>query len=256
MRLLATLLILFPSLLVGQELQTAFPSLLPVTNEVTEIKQRSFNRGFWPSGWKSLYLYEHGRLVRQINHFRGELRMDETYEYIESANSLRIKHIYTDKEDYALTFNYFNDRDELIKSELFFDQDTLSPQWLCHNFQFDSLRGVVNFEQTRYYPESRQSTECYELKFQNNRLLERLTLDSCNTVTKRESIEFRDNRTAFQIIDHMNPEVVVVGGRSEQGIQRYLYKLDKRGNWIKRYYVTANGRKILEIKRKIKYRGA
>ena len=181
--------------------------------------------------------------------------MDETFEYTQADNSLRVKQIYTDQEDYALTINYFNERDELIKSELYFDQDTLNPQWLCHSFQYDSLEGVVKFKRTNYYSESRQSSECFELKFQNSRFIERLTFDSCKTVTKRESIEFQDNRSVFQVIDHMNPEVVVVGGRSEQGIQRYIYKLDKRGNWIKRYYVKANGRKTLEIKRKIIYEG-
>jgi len=253
MRPLLILLIVNPFLLFAQELATAFPESIPITEDVVELKQRNFNRGFLPSGWKSLYQYQNGRLIRQRNYFRGELRLDETYEYTEFPNSLEIKNIYTDKEDYSLTINYFNDQRQLIKSEMFFDQDTINPQWVCHNFKYDSVSQQVTFERTNFYSNSRQRSECYELKFTNNRLLNRLTFDSCNVITKKESIEFRNNRTVFRTIDHMDPEVVILGARSEEGIQRFLYRIDKRGNWTKRYFISSSGMRFLEIKNKIKY---
>ena len=140
-----------------------------------------------------------------------------------------------------------------MKSELYFDQDTLNPEIVSDNFKYDSLGRIVRFERTSFYPQPRSSTKCYELNYTGKKLTEIITYDSYKIRTKRDLIEFRNNRTAFEIIDHMNPDVVILGGRSEQVIQRYLYKLDKRGNWIKRYYVKSNEKKILEIKRRIKY---
>lgn len=253
MRLFTLLLIFSPCWLFCQEMNTAFPELLPVTDDVTEIRQRNFNHGFWPNGWKSLYRYKGGKLIRQTNYFRGELRMDETFEYTESINQVKIKSTYTDKKNYSLTVNQYNERGRLIKSELFLDQDTINPYWLCHKFQYDTLREVVKFERISFYPNDRQSIDCHELRYSKGRLMEKLTYDSCISVSQRDYIAFRNSRKAFRVVDFMNPDVIVTGGRSEKGIQRYLYKLDKRDNWFKRYYVRSNGRKILEIKRKIKY---
>ncbi|MEL6557781.1 MAG: hypothetical protein AAFQ94_06320 [Bacteroidota bacterium] len=253
MKLLATFFILFPGLIIGQDLATAFPEFLPVTNDVIEIRQRSFKRGFLPSGWKSTYHFKDGRLMRQTNYFRAELRMDEVYEYKASPGSLIVRNIYTDKKNYSLTIHHFDGPGKLIKSELFFDQDTINPQWIDDHFEYDSLTETVRFKRTNYYPNNRQFTKCIEMKLSNGRLMEQLMLDSCNEVTQREYIEYLSDRKVFNVIDYMNSEVVVTGGRSEQGVQRYLYKLDKKGNWTKRYYVRANGRKILDIKRKIRY---
>jgi hypothetical protein len=61
-------------------------------------------------------------------------------------------------------------------------------------------------------------------------------------------------KTINETIDHQDLEVVIPGARSEGGIQRYRYNFDKKGNWTKRYYVTSSGRKIKDIKRRIKYK--
>jgi hypothetical protein len=253
MRILLTLLLLNPFLVVGQNFSRTLPELLSVSTDVVEIKQRSFNRGLFPSRWKSYYQYNNGKLKQQVNHFKNELRMDETYEYTESENILRVKKSYTNKEDYSLTVSHFDSFGRLVKYELYFDQDTLNPEIKSNNFVYDSSDRIISFQRTKYFQNSRSQTDCYGLGYKNNKLTEISIRGSCNTISHKDQLEYLSEKSVFRTIDHMDPNVVVVGGRSEQGIQRYLYKLDKQGNWVKQYYVKSNGRKILEIKRRIKY---
>lgn len=251
--LLIILWLLFPLLAIGQHLKTAFPDPIPVTNDVIEIEQRSFNRSFWPSGWTSVYQYNEGRLIRQVNHFKGELRMDETYEHTETRNQIKIKNIDIDEKNCSIVVNDFDDDGKLIQSELYFEKDAINPEWKHHNFVYDTLNKKMKFERTSFVFNRREVTTYYEYAFSNNRLFDEKTLDDSGAVTRQERTEWLNERTVFRIIDHKNPETVVLGAHSEQGIQRYLYKLDKRGNWVKRYYVKADGGRLLEIKRKIRY---
>ena len=80
MRLFSVLLLFLPLKVFGQDFSKTLPEVLPVTQGVVEIKQTNYNRGFFPSRWKSFYRYDNGKLMRQINYFRGELSMDEIYE--------------------------------------------------------------------------------------------------------------------------------------------------------------------------------
>lgn len=254
MRLFLILFSFLPLIVSGQSFSNTLPELLPEMNDIIEIKQRNFIRGFLPSGWRGLEQYDSGRLVRRVSHFRHKLRMDESFEYTKSTNLLRIKNIYTNKEDYSLTINHYDSLRRLVKSELYFDQDTLNPEIVSDNFKFNSLGQVISFERTHFYQNSRRQTDCYELGYSNNRLTEIISRDSCASISKMDMIQYVNSKSANRTINHMNPEVIVVGGRSELGVERYLYKFDKHGNWIKRYFVKSTGRKILEIKRRIKYK--
>ena len=78
---------------------------------------------------------------------------------------------------------------------------------------------------------------------------------NCDSINKTITIEYdQKGNPVFETIDHHDTTAVITGGRSEKGMQRYKYLYDKNGNWIKRYYVTSEGRSILEIKRGIKYK--
>lgn len=254
MRSLTILLFsLFPLLIFGQDYTKNLPELLTVTDDVIEIKQSNYNWWLLKSGWRSLYQYENGKLLRQINHYRGELRMDDFYEYTESDKNYIIRHSYTKKEGYSITINQFDNQSRLLKSDLYFDQDTLNPQSTYHSFSFDSLNRIVSYKRTSSNFDYESYTDCYEIKYEQNRPSSKIILDSCTRVTQKRTIQYKSKRSALYVHDWMNPDAIITGGRSENGVARYLYKFDKRGNWTKRFYVKSNGIRILDIKRKIKY---
>ncbi len=208
----------------------------------------------FPSGWKSNYYYVDGNLVRQINYFKGELRLNERFEYNESIRSLTIKCIHTDTSEYTETQNTFDSLGRLEKSAIYLNEGISSPSLLIHNFQFDSIERIISYERTNLYQKAGSLTDCYEFKYHDNKLSAIIKYDSCKTIGQEVRIEYASQRSALVNIDHQNPEIVALGGRSENGVQRYLYKLDDRGNWIKRYYLGSNGTRILEIKRKVTYK--
>ena len=73
----------------------------PVTDEVLEIKQINFN-GLFRSGWKSLYSYRDGHLLRQRNYFKDELRYDLKCEDTKGENWRKKKEIYTKDKDFSI----------------------------------------------------------------------------------------------------------------------------------------------------------
>jgi hypothetical protein len=223
----------------------------PVTDEVLEIKQINFN-GLFRSGWKSLYSYRDGHLLRQRNYFKDELRYDLKCEYTKGENWRKKKEIYIKDKDFSIEMTYYS-RDGLIERLEFFSQkDTLTPVIVWSNFKYE----YKNLQSCKASHQSKISnwTTCYEYKYQKGKIKSILSFDSCAKLTK--SVEVIYNSSGYpvnEIIDFQNPESVVTGGRSENGVIRFYYKFDKRGNWTKRYYVTSSGRKIREIKRKITY---
>jgi len=232
----------------GQE----FVKAIPVSKDVLTIDQISFKNKFSKSGWRSTYYYDNGNLIRQVNFYKNELRMDENFAYNYSNNSLKVKQNYTDEKGFSITLSYFDSLGRVSKSELYYSKDTINPVILSHNFVYSQNGKLISYKST--FIKTNQS-DCFEFKYENDQLKELLFYNDCIKLSKKTRLSYdKNNIPVFEEIDYQDSNAVITGARSERGMQRFFYVFDKRGNWTKRYFVTSKGRKILEIKRKITYK--
>lgn len=239
------------SLVTSQSFGQPFREIMPVTVDVTEIKQINFN-GLFRNGWRSIKSYHQGELVRHRSYFKSELRADDSYAYASGENWKTKKHIYDDEKGFSIDKTYYTSEGVIEKAEFFFDEDTLHPAtvWRKLTYKDGNLQSCL----ATHYGKFRNWTICYEYTYHEGKISSVLTYDSCAELTDSLTITYNSKGyPAYQIIRQYDPRIVVAGGRSENGFQRFYYKFDKRGNWVKRYYVTSSGRRIKEIKRKIEY---
>lgn len=229
-----------------------FVEVRPVSKDVLKIKLISFKNIFTKSGWRSQYFYENGNLLRQINYYKNELRMDENYTYINGINSIKVKQNYTNKKGFSITITNFDSLKKISKSELYFSNDTINPVSLRNNFVYSNNGKLISYKSTHI--KTNQSV-CLEFKYENGQLKEELLYNDCQRLTKKTTISYdKMGNPVFEEIDYQDPNSVITGARSERGMQRYFYVFDKRGNWTKRYFVTSRGQRFLEMKRRITYK--
>ena len=232
----------------------SFYDLLTVTSDVVLITQINYNGALKRSGWKSLYSYEEGNLAKQVNYYKGDLRLNEHYDYEKSKDSVIIKQHSIGGQGYFITKEYYSNNGKLTKKKVFLDRNLTKPNSIFHSYVYDSTDRLISFKITHYWGRARDArTDCTILKYTDNTItIQRL--DSCHHIRQTETNTFDSKGNLVKrVIDAHDPNAHVSGGRSENGIQHYHFKYDKRGNWVKRYYVTSKGKKILEIKRRVRY---
>ena len=228
-----------------------FVQIIPISNDVLTINEISFKNKLSKSGWRSNYFYENGNLKRQINFYKNELRMDENYNYIEGNNSLKVKQNNTNRKDLSMTITYFDSLKRVTKSELYFTKDTINPEVLSDSFIYSPNGKLISYKRT--FIKTKQA-DCWEFKYEKERLKELLLFIDCQRLTKKTTLSYnKQGNLTDEVVDHQDSNAVIMGARSEGGVQRFHYVFDKRGNWTKRYFVTSSGRKILEAIRKINY---
>jgi hypothetical protein len=191
-------------------------------------------------------------LKRQMNFYKNELRMDENYFYQETENSSKIIKSYTNQEGFSITITYFDSLKRITKSELYFSKDTINPEVSSDSFIYSHNGKLVSYKRT--FIKTKQA-DCWEFKYEKEKLKELLLYIDCQRLTKKTTVSYNERgNPTNEVIDHQDSNAVIMGARSEGGMQRLHYVFDKRGNWTKRYFVTSTGRKILETKRKINYK--
>jgi hypothetical protein len=247
-RIVIHILILLPVILVGQYQH----ELNPITNDVIRIEQIHFNGIFRKSGWKSIYEYLDGRLLRTQTWYKGDLRSDEKYKYLINGGEVTKEKIGLDSILY-ITIDSISEQ-QLKKRKIFLSQDSINPSIVLHSYIYNSENIIDSYKSSSKNYDESESTICIKFNYLKNKIVIQ-ELSNCENINKTITMELdKKGSPIFETIDHHDKTVVITGGRSEKGIQRYKYKYDKKGNWTKRYYVTSKGNSILEIKRKIKYK--
>ena len=198
------------------------------------------------------YEYLDGKLLRTQTWYKGELRSDEKYKYLINVGEVTKEKMGLDSILY-ITIDSISEQ-QLKKRKIFLSQDSINPSIVLHSYIYNSENIIDSYKwSSKNYDES-ESTICIKFKYLKNKIVIQ-ELSNCENINKTITMELdKKGSPIFETIDHHDRTVVITGGRSEKGIQRYKYKYDKKGNWTKRYYVTSNGNSILEIKRKIKYK--
>ncbi len=226
-------------------------NIRPISKNVVKISQIHFNGIFRKSGWKSIYEFSDGKLTRQRNWYKGDLRFDEKHNYQKDKSIIIKKTIDSNNAISSITKDSIPN--QLRKREFYVKNDTVKPVIVLHSYLYDSIDQLVSYKWTSEDYEGNETTDCSKLKYKKNELIIQ-ELEECSRINKTITVKFDSKGNPIsETINYHDPTIIITGGRSEKGIIRYKYKYDKKGNWIKRYYVTSKGKSILEFKRKIKY---
>jgi hypothetical protein len=234
-----------------------FYEIRPIKGDVIEIKQIDFKNNFFRSGWKSYYYFnDNNEIIRNITYFKNDVTLEEIHEHSKEGNTRTIKTNEVDTVNRTTRISYFNNLGQLEKIELYYGQDEINPEIVTHDYEYNLLGNIKSYKSTHYYRATGfKYTECFKLEYIKEQLTTISKYDSCLNLSKKIDLKYDDKgNPASEKIDGCNPDMVYLGSRSDKGIIRYFYKYDKKGNWIKRFYVTSTGNKILELKRKIKYK--
>jgi hypothetical protein len=178
--------------------------------------------------------------------------MDERYSYYKGDNCLKIRKTYTKEEGFSIELMYFDSEGKIQKSELYYEKDTTNAIVVTDEFAYSSFGKILSYKRTH---NQIKHADCLEFKYDGEKIVESLLYNNCHELTKRTTISYnKRGLPVSEVIDHLDPETLITGGRSEGGFQRFFYSFDKQGNWTKRFYVTSKGQKILDTKRKLFYK--
>ena len=241
------LLIIIPNFLFGQY----HNEIRPTTKDVIEIKTKHYNGKFCKSGWESIYDYSNGKIIRQRNWYKGELRMDEKHSYSKDGNIITKKTINLKNQIYF-------ERDSIVKHlqkrEIFLSYDSIQPSIVLHSYIYNPKGKLISYKWTTENFEGIEKINCCQIQYMENKVIIQ-EMENCEFVNKTITLQLdKIGNPIFETIDYHDKNIVITGGRSENGVQMYKYKYDKKGNWTKRYYINSKGKSTLEIKRKIKYK--
>lgn len=234
----------------GQNHEEAFQ----VTDDVVEVTEVACNFPRARPGWKSIHVFKKGQLVEVNTFYKKELRSSETYEYTFGENEKLTKRNYVDGNGYFLSKTYYAANGSEIRVENFILGDKSAPNFVYHDYEYDESGRLLSRKNTSYPGiTAKEQTDCLTFKYTNNTSVAQLW-DSCKTILKTETITFDISGNAIGlIVDWHDSDAVITGARSENGVQRYQFLYDERGNWVKQFYVSEKGKKTLVKKRKIRY---
>lgn len=178
--------------------------------------------------------------------------MDDRYSYYKGDNCLKIKKTYKGGKDFSIELIYTDSEGKIKKSEQYSDKDTINAIVVTNEFVYSSSKQILSYKRTHNQTHHK---DCWEFKYKGEEVVESLLYNDCRELTKKITTGY--NKKGFpvrEVIDYLDAETIITGGRSTKGFQRFFYSFDRQGNWTKRFYVTSKGRKILETKRKLIYR--
>lgn len=236
--------------------------LRPIEGDVQSVMMKHVNRKHTTKG-KSFALYNKESLVISEGRiYKGDTIIERSFKYDWSDPKSCITRYIQGPNSISMFVIKRDHQGRYLKTEMFWEGDPEVPLHSDNEFiyndkgQLSSFVRTTSFKSTTLNPNERRTRKkCIELRFENTRVVEEIERDSCDVTSQRRFFEYDSlGNKIKETIDSMDPNSHVFGGRSENGIQRYFYKFDKEGNWIKRYFEFESGKRILEIKRKIKYR--
>jgi len=261
------LLLLMPGFAFGQ----LFPKLPDFKGNIKTVTERRYGKEinvfkkdsgvFRPkefSGWEFFYQFKDAQLVQKTNKEMGIIHADYLYQREETGNRKIEREVIKEavngkKGDYLEYENFINPRGQVEKVNYWsFDAQANS-------------RVLFLVEMNAVYDQSRLKSYTRHAVLENGEMDtgEKCSLfyDSSNRLIRMEREDIATNfKTILYYYYNKRGNVILfsidylVGLRNDQNTSRQdvHYKYDRRGNWIRRYWVADNKRR-LEDKRKIKY---
>lgn len=264
------LLLLLPVITFGQ----LFPDIPDLKGNIEKIIEKRHGKEvvsskkdsgvFKPgkfSGWKYTYLFdENQKLIKRVNTLRGKVMAEYLYQS-DTDNNRLIKR--------EIAKNYTNNQEENnIEHENFTDSRGLIQKvnsWSVS--KNNGTRELLLFETETEYDNNKLTgfTRYYIAEKGDTTGGERFSLfyDSANKLIR---IERRDIVLDLKTILYYNYDDrgnvchlsidYLVGLRNFDNNKKQdtFFKYDRRGNWVKKYYLLSGKKKGLEAKRSIKYR--
>ena len=224
-----------------------------VTTDVIKITSTHYKNRFIRSGWRGIDLYDKGNLVHDVNYYKSEKRLDIKYSYEQNAGIETVRSKQEGEGAKLEEKRYYNDDNQIIKKEIYLSTDSIHPAFIIRNHVYEDNK-LISYSRTSADAQTDEPLLDKTLitYYPDSVVIEYITWQ--DELSKRQVVLLDEKgRGVETIIDWQNRDAVITGGRSENGYSRYVYKFDKRGNWIRRYYVTSRGRRILDYKRKIEY---
>ena len=264
-----TLFLLLSAVTFGQ----LFPKVADFHGNIVKVVERRYGKELIPtkkdsgvfkpgkySGWKFEYFFdENSRLVRRVNTFKGKVYTEYAYQRINSGN------FYTEKE--IIKRDEFNPASESIEYENFTDENGRIAS--VNFWAIDRKRNARELFMVEKDPEYNQGRLT---SFIRHSVDKQGNLDSGERVElfydqagRLIRIERKDINSEFKTVlnytltpngflDHYSVDFLVglpIYGRNPK--QDIYYKCDKQGNWVRKYWL-AGDKRLMEAKRKIKYR--
>ena len=262
------ILLLLPCFAFGQ----LFPKVPGFIGNIKKVTERRYGKEmnafkhdsgvFKPktfSGWEYIYQFENAKLVKRTSKINGEVNADYLYQLEQVGNRRIEREVIQDnakaqKGDYIEYENFINAEGQVEKVNFwsFNARENSRELFLVEmNAQYDNGKLMAytrhSVKENGELDSGEKCSLFYDSSFRLIRMERKDIASSFRTIlyyyyNKRGCV----NRFS---IDYL------VGLRNDQNTQRQdiHYKYDRRGNWIRRYWIS--GKKMrLEDKRKIKYR--
>ena len=261
------ILLLMPVIALGQ----LFPKLPDFKGNIKKITERRYGKEmqafkkdsgvFRPktfSGWEYTYQFENSKLVKRTNKMDGHVKADYLYQREEQGNRNIEREVIQDTlkgtyGDYIEFENFTNARGQVEKVNFWsFTARKNSRELYLVEMDAEYKYGRL-MAYTRHSVNEQgemDSGEKCTLFYDGSGRLSRM--ERKDIVTDMKTIlYYHYNRRG--LVNRFSIDYLV-GLRNNQNTQRenIYYKYDLRGNWIKRYWITDNNKR-LEDKRKIKY---
>lgn len=212
------------------------------------------------SGWEYVYQFEDAKLVKRTNTINGEIDADFLYQREKIGNRRIVREVILDdvngqKGDYIEYENFINVKGQVEKVNFWSFNDKENSRELFRiemNAKYDN--GML-LGYTRHAIKENgdmDSGETCSLIYDSTDRLIRLERKDIATGLKT-ILYYQYNRRGF--VDLFSIDYLV-GLRNDQNTQKQVirYKYDHRGNWVRRYWMS-DDEKRLEDKRRIKYSG-
>ncbi|MBW8332553.1 MAG: hypothetical protein K0M40_11070 [Prolixibacteraceae bacterium] len=262
------LLLLIPYLTSGQ----LFPKLADFNGDIEKITEKRYGKEvssakgdsgiFKPgkySGWVDIYLFdENSKLVKKTSTFQKTIRAEYFYESNtignkkivrettgENQSGQAVEYIeyenITDSEGKIQEVGFWSFNQQKNKRELFLVEKDVK----YNNDQLSSFTRY-NINENGEPDSGEKCTLFYDSSGRLIRIERKDNITNFNTI-----LYYQYNDRGF--VNHFSIDYMV-GLRNDQNKQQQenYFKYDKRGNWTKRYWI-ADGKKLLEARRKIKY---
>lgn len=250
-----------------------FPKVADFHGNIVRVTERRYGKEMIPtkkdsgvfkpgkySGWKFVYYFDQdSKLVKRVNTFQGKVYTEYSYQRTHSGDS------YTEKE--IIEKDEFNPASESVEYENFIDQNgriTSVNFWAID--RKGKSRELFMVEKNPEYNQGRLvaftrhivneqgdlgSGERVELFYDQAGRLIRIERKDINSEFKTV---LNYTLTPNGFLDHYSVDFLVglpIYGRNPK--QDIYYKCDKQGNWVRKYWL-AGDKRLMEAKRKIKYR--
>ncbi|HEY3373346.1 MAG TPA: hypothetical protein VGK10_21055 [Prolixibacteraceae bacterium] len=266
-KFLAYILLLLPGFALGQ----LFPKLPDFRGHIQNVTERRYGKEmnatqkdsgvFKPkafSGWEYFYQFENSKLAQRTSKMNGEVNANYLYQREELGNRRIEREILQDslkgkKGDYIEYENFINERGEVERVNFwsYNARENRRDLFLVEmNAEYDHAK-LMSYTRHVILANGDMDTgeKCSLFYDSSDRLVRMERKDiatGLNTI-----LYYYYNKKGF--VNRFSIDYLV-GLRNDQNTQRQdiHYKYDRRGNWVKRYWVAEN-KKRLEDRRKIKY---